>query len=169
MSNSVLRGMETPQPPGMVFGTAPGPVVPGGVLPDWQTTNSMGVLNPSQFQVDVTVGAHTPTAAQFSGAEWCVLQFSGNTTTYNVTTPSAAAIVAAIPGAYAGEAYTLRIVNANTSTGTVGLIAGAGVTFGSNPGPLAISAFRDYIVTLTNVTAGSQAVNIQPVGTGTAP
>lgn len=106
----------------------------------------------SRAYVAVTSGsASTATAAQFWGG---VFNFSGGST-YTLTTPSAAALVAAFPNVEVGCAMPFRIYNANSGTTT--LTAGSGVTI-VGPNTVATAKGQGWDVIVTNATAGAEAV-----------
>ena len=71
----------------------------------------------------------TLTAAQVTG-EWLVANPSTSAATY--TLPTAAAIDAVVTSAKVGSTFELIIVNTGTSSGTVTLAAGTGITDGGN-------------------------------------
>lgn len=106
-----------------------------------------------RYQNITTGTASTATAANFLGG---VFHFSGGTT-YTLTTPSAAALVAAIPNVEVGSSVPVRIYNANS--GTVTLTAGAGVTV-VGPATVATSKAQGWDVIVTNATAGAEAVTL---------
>lgn len=85
-----------------------------------------------------------------------VYSFSGGST-YTLTTPSAAQIVAAIPNAQVGSACTVRLYNANS--GTLTLTAGSGITV-IGPTTVATTKALGYDVIVTNATAGAEAVTL---------
>jgi len=71
----------------------------------------------------------TLTAAQITGG---MLVANPSTTAATYTLPTAALIDGAIPNAVVGSTFDLSIVNTGTSTGTVTLAMGTGVTDGGN-------------------------------------
>jgi hypothetical protein len=71
----------------------------------------------------------TLTAAQVTG-EWLVANPSTSAATY--TLPTAASIDAIITSAKVGTTFDLNIINIGTSSGTVTLAAGTGITDGGN-------------------------------------
>lgn len=87
---------------------------------------------------------------------------SGPLAPFNDTTPTAAAIVAAMPGAEANTGYTLSV--RNTSGFTLTLLAGSGVTLGGNT-TIAAGQCRVYQIYATNVALGSEAVLVVGVST----
>jgi hypothetical protein len=73
------------------------------------------------------------------------------------TTPTAAAIVAALANCAVGDVVEWEVRNNNT--GTLTLLAGSGVTLEGTT-TVATVSFRKYAVRLTNVTPASEAVTI---------
>ena len=80
---------------------------------------------------------------------------------FTLTTDSAANIVAAVPNAKAGQTYTLRVINEGSGQ-TATLTAGGSVTV-TGTATIANNTWRDFVVTLTSLTA----VTMQNVGVGT--
>lgn len=77
----------------------------------------------------------------------------------NLTLPSAAAIVAAIPGAQVGDVFTFTIDNTQAGVGTKTVVLGAGTT---SQGTLDVAQneIAVFEVVLQNVTSGSEAVKV---------
>lgn len=73
------------------------------------------------------------------------------------TTPTAALIVAAIPGCEVGSSFEFRIANDNTDLLTIA--AGAGVTL-SRTTTVAPGHQRTFVAIVTNASAGTQAVTV---------
>jgi hypothetical protein len=96
-------------------------------------------------------------AVNFAAGYMTVLSQSGATA---LTTPTAAAILAAIPLGVVGESYTLRIIN--TNAGTLTITADASVTL-TGTATIATNTWRDFAITLA--TAGT--LTMQSIGTGT--
>jgi hypothetical protein len=96
----------------------------------------------------------------------------GETTVINLTnalagagtlnSATAAQIVAATPGAAVGLTYLLRIINASSGAFAWTLTTAGGITLAGTMS-IAQNTWRDFIVTLTSLTA----VSIQSIGTGT--
>lgn len=77
-----------------------------------------------------------------------IVNVSGQTAAQNVTTPTAAAIVAAIPNCQVGSSFELTLQNANTSSGAVTVVAGTNVTLtGTTAVPISKSQIYRGIVT----------------------
>jgi len=79
-------------------------------------------------------------------------------------TPTAAAIVAGIPGAQVGDHFDFVIKNTADAAETITVTAGAGVTL-SGTMTIAQNNLRKFRCELTNVTASSEAVTISSLGT----
>ena len=86
---------------------------------------TMGVSGPPSTATSTA----TLTAAQILAG---ILVANPSTTAATYTLPTAALIDVAIPNAVAGSTVDLRIVNIGTSTGTVTLAMGTGITNGGN-------------------------------------
>jgi hypothetical protein len=103
-----------------------------------------------------------------AGQTWSARQLTGHlifrsgAAHVSDTTPTAAAIVAAIPGCEVGSTVWFDVVNNNR--GTLSIVAGAGVTL---EGKTTISAgfTRRYAARVTNATAGKQAVTLYGIFT----
>jgi len=146
--------------------TVPGSVIAGGgtaaVLgwydgTAWRVAGgvSQGGAALNQY---VAITGTTWTAADIAGADYTVLATSGATA---LTTPTAAQIIAAVPGWEVGDSYRLRIYN--TNAGTLTLTGGTGVTI-TGTATLATNVWREYIVSYT----GAGAVTMQNIGAGEA-
>lgn len=85
------------------------------------------------------------TAADFLGG---IINRSGPSAAFSDTTPTAAAIIAAIGQCVPGTSFDLEIINSSTRALT--MLAGAGVTLALITG-IAASQNRSYLVTVTNV------------------
>lgn len=79
------------------------------------------------------------------------------------TTPSAAQLVAAMPGSIPGTGKRITINNQNT--GTLTLVAGAGVTLVSTT-TVGSNQSRDFLIRVTNSTLGAEAVRVIGLQTG---
>jgi hypothetical protein len=80
---------------------------------------------------------------------------SGNA--FTDTTDTAANIVAAVPGAFAGLSFNIRIINNTNAQQTIA--AGTGVTL-TGVTQIAQNCIGTFLVTLTTIASGSQAVAI---------
>lgn len=102
------------------------------------------------------------TGAQVAGAREVVFENTG-TTPGNLQMPTAANLVAAIPGAVAGMQYKLKIRNSSSGANTATITTATGITL---TGTMTIpqNTTREFIVTLTSLTA----VAVRSIGTGAA-
>lgn len=89
--------------------------------------------------------------------------FRSGAATVSDTTPTAAQIVAAIPGAVVGTGKRITINNQNS--GVLTLVAGTGVTLVSTTSVTNATA-RNYLIRITNATPGSEAVRLIGLQTG---
>lgn len=83
---------------------------------------------------------------------------SGPVGAFNDTTPTAAQIVAAIPNAIVGS--TRLVFIANAGGGLLTMLAGAGVTLAGTT-TVAAGNTRAYIVSVTSIISGSEAVTVR--------
>jgi len=133
---------------------------------------------PVQQQYSVNAGATSLTlvaADIYGGSVEHILNLTGApTAAQNATLPTVAALIAAIPDCAAGNSYKLRIYGNGTSSGVWTVLTNAGSGTWTLTGTMTIPivsggpGFRDFFVTITNVTAGSLAATILSVGTGNA-
>jgi hypothetical protein len=136
----------------------------------WESLGSFGNTINLAYNTNSATSAATLTAANVTGGiNETVLNMTGTLAAgATATTPTAALWLAAIPNAYVGYSYVLRIINSSSANfaWTVGL--GSGVT---NPNTstltIAQNTWREFLVNVTNVTSGSQAMTITSIGTGT--
>jgi hypothetical protein len=89
----------------------------------------------------------------------------------SITTPTAAAIVAAIEGCQVGTAFHLEVVNYGDTTLTLAL--GTGVTKTTIAGVAAVLTMvtlvgKRFLFVVTNVTPGSEAVTVWAFGSTAA-
>jgi hypothetical protein len=92
-----------------------------------------------------------------------IVKVSTQTTAQDVTTATAAALIALIPDCQIGHTFDFVLQNANTSSGAATLVGGDGVTVtvvGTTAQPIATT--RTYRARVTNV--GTPAVTFYPVG-----
>lgn len=133
----------------------------------WATgaTGSITTINQPNLvavQNNNTVGAATLAIGQILGN---VLTRGGTqTANFTDTTPTAATIVGEYQNPQVGQIVRLRIVNTTGYTETIA--GGTGVTT-SGTMTIAAGAWRDFDISLTNVTSGSQAVTFTNIGGGT--
>jgi hypothetical protein len=111
-----------------------------------------------------TAGVVTYTAAQLIGG---LILRDPNGSARSDVSPTAAAIVQAMPGAAIGQSFQFDLVNTADASETITLTAGTGVTV-SGTATIAQNNGKRWIVYLTNITSGSEAVTIRSLGTYTA-
>lgn len=121
--------------------------------------NALNYLNEANVSAADNGTTQTLTAAMVTGSGQ-VFHTSTGGATPTLTMPTAAAIIAAIPGFQVGQAYVLRIINGNSGTATVA--AGTGITT-TGTLTLAAATWRDFVITYT----GQGALSMVSVGTGT--
>lgn len=139
------------------------------VGPDVQDMQGAGysTTNPTPQDVQVaTVGAITLTAAQFAhtgGGSDVTLELTGaQVGAFNVTTPTAAQIMAAMNNPIPGQTFRLRIVNQSSGAFAGTLLGGTGVTV-TGTATVAQNTWRDFIVTIVS----STQVTVRSIATGT--
>lgn len=117
---------------------------------------------------DLCQGSTPATVNNAAGQTWTAAQVRGGQITrsgaiaVSDTTPSAALLVAAIPGCEVGSTIEFDVINNNT--GLLTILAGSGVTL---TGTTTISTLftRKYRARVTNATASSEAVTLYGVST----
>lgn len=115
--------------------------------------NISGKLSWTTNVTALTAAGGTYTAAAFTGG----LITQATQGAISNATPTAAAIVAAIPGCEVNSSFYLTIVNNNT--GLLTLTAGSGVTLSGTTTVQTLFG-RRYLVYVTNATASSEAVTV---------
>ena len=111
-----------------------------------------------------TASAVVAAASLTGGADETVLNMTGALAAgANLTTDTAAAIIAAIPNRYPGQTYKLRIVNSSSGAFAWTVVGGAGVTV-TGTATIAQNTWREFLVTLG---ASLTTVTLQSIGTGT--
>lgn len=124
----------------------------------------MSALPYAQYGSAANITAFTATAAQVAGANHVTLSLTGALTAGQaLTLPTAASIIAAIPNAYVGQTFALRIINQSSGAFAWTVTANTGSTLaGGGVSTIAQNTWRDFVVTLT----GPSAVTFTNVGTG---
>jgi hypothetical protein len=138
---------------------------PATVLNDVEAMNyasdraNMGVQNTTSTTIATT--PVTLTAAQFVNG---VIDVTVANSTTALTSPTAAAIVAAIPNAQVGDRFGVSLMN--IGSGTLTWTLGTGVTGKTTNDVTTVATNKgmSYVVVLTNVTAGAEAAKIQQLG-----
>lgn len=116
-----------------------------------------------QYTAATNTAGFTATGAQVAGAPvLCVLDLTGTLAgAANLQMPTAAALVGAISGAFIGQTYLLRVLNNSSANFVWTVTTNTGITLNGTM-TLNQSTFRDFLVTLTSLTA----VSLQNVGSG---
>lgn len=125
---------------------------------------ALQVFPVGQYAAATNTAAFTATTAQMVGAQTTVLDLTGTLTAgAAITTPTAAAIIAALPGGgYVGETYALKLINNSSGAFSWTLTAGSGVTV-SGTATVAQNTSRTWLVTEATATT----VTMQNIGAGT--
>lgn len=116
---------------------------------------SMDVLPIIIPQAQTVTGNFTATAAQICNGN---LVLSGTPGAHNMTTPTAAQIVAQISSPSPGKGLFLQLVNA--TNGTTTWVAGTGVSLTGTAFTLALGTSKIYIIRINDIRAGSESVTI---------
>jgi hypothetical protein len=111
--------------------------------------------------VQALSGAITLTVTQLLGG---FLLLDANGAARNVTTPTAAAIIAAVEGADIGTGFDFVIRNTAGGAYALTLVAGAGVTL-SGTATVGQNNSKWFRCVFDNVTPGSEACTIYSIGT----
>ena len=120
-----------------------------------------GSLPPAQYST-AALQSTAMTAAQVAGAATTVFDNTG-TTPGNLQMPTAANLIAAVPGWQIGQAYELRIRNDSGSANTATITTNTGITL-TGTMTIAQNVTRYFIVTYT----AAGAVTVQSVGVSAA-
>jgi len=108
----------------------------------------------------------TATAAQVTGSGgFVVLDMTGTLAAAgNLTTPTAAQIIAAAPNVMLNDSYVLRIINETAATNAWTLVGGSNVTV-SGTATISAATYTDFLVTLAQG-ASPATVTFQRIGSG---
>lgn len=119
---------------------------------------------PAYYASNAATSSTTVTANQMGLNGVSVLDMTGTLgAAGNLTTPTAAAILANNPNVPDGGQYLLRIINETAATNAWTVVGGTGVTV-SGTATVAAASWTDFVVTF-NRTAGT--VTMQRAGSGT--
>jgi len=133
-----------------VNGTSEFNVTAGG---DVRQGNGVSVYNTASTAVNNYTTNSTMTTGDFL-LERIVVGTAPSTTTLTLTTPTAAALIAAIPKATVGDVFSFTLVN-NSSTGTLTVNGGTGVTISAAMTPVAKTS-QEYVA--CRITSLSSAI-----------
>jgi predicted RecA/RadA family phage recombinase len=118
------------------------------MMPGGPAGGATPAFQPAKVSIHYTAGPTSFKPGEITGAAY-VIVINTNAAPGTITTPKASAMFAAIPGAYKGLTYRLRIVNAGA--GLLTLAAGTGVTFiGTHT--VSQNTTRDFVVTFITAT-----------------
>lgn len=110
-----------------------------------------------------TADAATYTAAQIVGG---LIDRDPNGADRSDVTPTAAQLVAAVPGVQVGSSFVLYVKNTADAAETITVTAGSNVTL-TGTMTIAQNKTRAFLVLFTNVTSSSEAVTIRSLGDAT--
>lgn len=131
------------------------------------TTGAIAALVVPIGALFTAVAGNTPlqlTGAQVGGASDVVVNLTATLAgAGTVTLPTVAQLVAAIPNAFVGMSYNLRIMNSSGGAFAWTVTTNTGWTL-TGTMTIAQTTYRDFIVTLNSLTAAT----LQQVGTGPA-
>lgn len=153
----------------MALKSLPGPdLAIAGLTPptqyyaEWFASLDSNVRANQQFAAaaDANAAGHALAAADLLGG---ILLRSGPAGAFSDTTPSAATLIGGIPGALIGTSRLLFI--GNNGGGLMTLLAGSGVTLQGNT-TIAAGSGRWFLITVSNIAAGAEAVSIRGLMTG---
>lgn len=170
ITGGYFPGLPVTQPP--LSGNEQVPVdtnLPGGQAPQTELLWVSNIVTSGRnaFSTATNTSAFTATTAQTSGAANVTLSLTGTLSAgAAITLPTAALLVAARSHPYVGETYRLRIINNSSGAFAWTVTAGTGDTV-TGTATVAQSTWREYMVSFTNVTSGSEAVTFQNIGAGT--
>lgn len=105
-----------------------------------------------------TTGAETLTAAQLIDG---LVNQNAAQAAFNLTTPTAAAIVAALKDAAVGDTFSFTVVN-HAGGAAITVVGGTGVTV-KGAAAVAIAGSGDFLARLDTVTGGAEAVSLYRV------
>ncbi len=136
------------------------PLTPAGT---GQVIINGAIVGKTTVSTITTAGAATYTAAQLLGG--FILRDPNGAGRSDVT-PTAALLVAAIPGCAVGQSFTFTIINTADAAETITVTAGSGGTV-TGTATIAQSNNKSFLVVITNVTASSEAYVAYSLGTVT--
>ena len=111
---------------------------------------------------DSTAGNRTFIAAEFLGG--LILRDTGSSARSDVT-PTAAALVAAIPNCAVGSSFRVIIRNTSVGAGSITLTAASAAVTISGTATIAYLQQKEFLVVVTNATGSAEAVTIYSLGT----
>lgn len=140
-------------------------IQPNGQLAATQEQTTTGAIAVAPFSAEAVVATpdngttQTLTAAMVTGGAFTA-HVSASGSTPSLTMPTAAALIAGIPGFQIGQSYLLRVINTNSGTATI--VTNTGITT-TGTLTLATETWREFVITMT----GAATLSMVSVGTGT--
>ncbi|MGN6657081.1 MAG: hypothetical protein ACTHJ9_17310 [Rhodanobacter sp.] len=138
-----------------------------GGIPDQQSlVNNLNTVNPlanEQYNTNGATSAATATAASMAGSNDCTLNMTGTLAgAANLTTATAAALIAQAGNAPVGSSWRVRIMNTSSGNFAWTLVGGTGVTV-NGTATIAQDAWRDFQVAV----GANSTITMQAIGGGT--
>ena len=119
----------------------------------WLAPTLRDAIPEAQYAAASNTTNFTATGAQVAGAQDVTLECTGALGSGQaLTLPTAAAIVAALPNAYVGKTYKLRIINRSAGAFAWTVTTNTGLTL-TGTMTIAQNTYRDFVVTLTSLSA----------------
>ena len=150
-----------------------GDTIDQAAIPDASVTTtkiagSGDFLFPARLTSGLVVNAASDAATTLSAANSInSLITMTPTAARNVTTATAAQIVAELVTAKVGTSFSIILRNQAASTHALTLVGGTGVTLDSdNTNTVAAAKTRQFIGRVTNISSGSEAITIYSMGEG---
>lgn len=128
-----------------------------------QVLNAGAIVGKTTVTTTTTAGAATYTAAQMLGG---LILRDPNGAGRSDVTPTAALLVAALPGCAIGTSFQFTIVNTADANETITVTAGSGATLVGTM-TIAQSNNKTFLAVLDNVTGGAEAYTLYSLGTVT--
>lgn len=145
-------------------------LLPSGLSPQTESISTTQLIGASaanaSYSANAATAATTATAAQIAGnGGFTILDMTGTLSPSGaLTTPTAAAIIAALPNLQNTDSYILRIIS-QTASNTWTLTAGSNVTV-TGTATITAGAWVDWVVTVNKALA-TPTVVFQRAGAGT--
>lgn len=138
--------------------------LPGGGSASWLASQlkTFALASTGKYTAETNTTSFTSSIGDISGAQLSVLDLTGALgAPATVTTPTAAAILPAIPWAQVGTSWILRIMNDSSGAFAWTLAGGTGVTV-VGTATVNQNQWREWLATFT----GSAALTLQNIGAG---
>ena len=120
----------------------------------WVSGNNKAALPQGKYTLDSSdTTGFTATGAQMAGAESVVFDCTGTLGSgQTITPPTVANLIAAIPNAFVGQTYRLRVMNRSSANFAWTIGAQTGYTL-TGTMTIAQNTYREFLVTLTSLKA----------------